>query len=59
MIDYKAELADLLERAQTAETPAELMEIATGLYGVGRYLDMRAVLLKARVNSSLPAHPVH
>lgn len=59
MIDYKQELADLLERAQTAETPAELMEIATGLYGVGRYLDMRAVLLKARATPSLQAYPVH
>lgn len=48
MIDHKAELRELAERAQTASEPSELMEIASGLYGLARILDMKAVLQKAR-----------
>jgi hypothetical protein len=59
VIDHRQDALDLAERLQSAETPTELMEVATGFYGLARLLDMKAVLLKARTSPSLQAYPVH
>jgi HPt (histidine-containing phosphotransfer) domain-containing protein len=48
VIDHRRDILEIAERAQTADDPASLMEIATALYSLARILDMKAVLQRAR-----------
>jgi hypothetical protein len=49
MLDYKSDLQLIAAEAEEATEPAELMKLATRLYGIARFLDMKGVLDAARI----------
>lgn len=48
MLNHKQEILELADRAQSADDPASMLEVATALYGLARIFDMKAVLQRAR-----------